>query len=177
MKKIAVLVGALSLTLVWMFFPRSTSRANKIVTIDGSENAQAIPDRVAYSLILRLLSSAKDDNERRHIRSYISRMGFQNMDDVRILSTTAENFRMKVADLDSRIAEIRKAEVNAKINRRSEIQRQLSELQMRMDAIVDEAIQSLSRSLSKPGHVQLQNFMNSQFKAKVKLQINRTDSR
>ena len=87
MKRTMILPIAIvvSIGAVWMLSPRGISGARKTDLVDGSHDPKAIPDRIAYSLMLRLVSGGKDETEKRYIQSYISQMGIKNQEDIRIL--------------------------------------------------------------------------------------------
>jgi len=161
---VAVTVGA-----VWMLSLRSNSEARKMDLIDGGRDQNAIPDRIAYSLMLRLISGARDENEKRYVQSYVARIGIHDKDDVRVLSATADKFKQKVQELDAEVTELKQTESENRTERLPSTQHQLRELRLRFDAAIQEAIASLSHDMSKRGFAQLKQFMNGEFKSKVKL--------
>lgn len=174
MKRTIILPIAIvvSIGAVWMLSPRGISGARRTQVIDGSHDPKAIPDRIAYSLMFRLISGAKDETQERYIQSYIGQMGIKDKEDIRILSATAERFKQQVDELDARVSAIKKLESESRAQRLPETQQQLRQLRAQFDAAVEEAISSISDDMSKPGLDQLKRFMNLKFKAKVKL---RTD--
>src|SRR5207244_821799 len=56
--------------------------------IDGAANPELIPDRVAYSLLFRLIANRKTAEEKSHIRAYIRQIGLADSD-ITQLSMTA----------------------------------------------------------------------------------------
>lgn len=165
---------AVSVSAVWMLSPRGISGTRRTDLVDGSRDPKAIPDRIAYSLMFRLIAGAKDENEKRYIQSYIGRMGIQDKEDVRILSATADKFKQKVNDLDAKVTAIKKPESEARAKRLPDAQQQLRELRAQFDAAVEEAIASLSHDMSKAGLAQLKRFLDLEFKTKVKLRTEGT---
>jgi hypothetical protein len=140
---IVVSIGA-----VWTLSPRGISGTRKTDVVDGSHNPKAIPDRIAYSLMLRLIT---------------------DQEDIRILSATAEKFKQKVDELDAKVSAIKKLESESRAPRLPETQQQLRQFRAQFDGAVEEAVSSISHDMSKPGLDQLKHFMDLKFKAKVKL--------
>ena len=164
---------AVSVSAAWMLSPRG-AESRRTDLVDGSQDPTRIPDRIAYSLMLRLISGAKDEKEKRYIRSYITRMGIQDAEDLRILSATADNFKQKIEELDAKVTAIKKPENEGGAQRVPHAQQQLRQLRSQFDTAVEEAIASLSRDMSKPGLAQLKQFMDLEFKTKVKLRTEGT---
>lgn len=148
----------------------STTRANNFTVIDGANNAELIPDRVAYSLLFRLLSSPRNDFERSHINSYVADIGFENDADSAVLLSAAVNHKRRVDALDMHVNGIKEKERNHNAPRPPETQLVLRKLQPQYDLVTDETVASLSSALSASGQATLQRFMDERFKKKVKLQ-------
>lgn len=119
MKRAIILPIAIvvSISAIWMLSPRGISGARKTDLVDGSQDPKAIPDRIAYSLMFRLISGAKDETEKRYIQSYIVQMGIKDKEDLRILSATAERFKQRVDELDAKVGAIKKLESESRTQR------------------------------------------------------------
>ena len=61
MKRMIILPIAIvvSIGAVWGLAPRGISGARKIDLVNGSHDSKAIPDRIAYSLMFRLISGGR----------------------------------------------------------------------------------------------------------------------
>lgn len=147
--------------------------------IDGAKNPELIPDRVAYSLLFRVLTGGKRPESRARIRSYVRQFGTgvqgcedtscskrMAADDVDAVFAAADEFQPRVAALDQRAAEIKK---NNWSNRTPEVTAQLAQLQRQKDALMDEFAASLSRRLSPGGLNRLRAHVEWRIKTRTKM--------
>jgi hypothetical protein len=171
MKKLILLGLAASLALV-AFHTSSFNKpvgASEIAIIDGAERPEMIPDRVAYSLLFRLLSSGRNETEKQHLKSYIARIELSSDDDINALFSAAAEYARRVNSLDVRVNAIKEQENHHQARRSPTTQQLLQEMQAQYDLTIDEIVNSLSKKLSKDGEVKLNLFMDQRFKKNVKL--------
>ena len=95
--------------------------------IDGAVHPELIPDRVAYSLVFRLIANRRTAEEKSRIRAYIRHIGFADAD-VDGLIAAADEFHQNVSPLD---AEARQIKINNRGNASPEVKAHLRELQSR----------------------------------------------
>lgn len=147
--------------------------------IDGAKNPELIPDRVAYSLLFRVISGRRDPQSKARLRSYIRQIGTgvkgcaeadcskrMNDADVDALVAAADEFEQQVAVLDQQAAEIKKAHWS---NRTPEIMEQLTQLQRRKDAIVGQIVAALPKRLSAGGLNRLRAHVEGRIKTRTKI--------
>ena len=148
--------------------------------IDGAKNPELIPDRVAYSLLFRVISGRQNEADRERVRSYVRQFGtgvkgcddnkdcskrMSNADVDAILAAAAE-YQGRVAALDQQAGEIKK---NNWSNRTPEIMAQLTQLQRQKDAVIDEFVASMPKRLSPGGLKRLRDHVEGRVKVKTKI--------
>lgn len=149
--------------------PRMAANVNQPSLIDGGRNPESIPDRVAYSLMLRFVSSPRGEEEKRYLDAYIAQIGFENESDANVLLSAADEYGRRVGEVDSKVNVIKEQEGRGTGGRRA-VQDRLSELWAINDSITDDAINSLSSRLSGDGLAKLRRFIDGRVKRNVKLQ-------
>ncbi len=170
MKKLAILLLAtgLAIALVQYVDAPKSAEANAAENPPPSATAsETIPDRIAYSLLLRLVSELSDNQNERQARAYVNRIGFENESDVQALFAVAKEFRERVSHLDAQVKASKEGNI-AGSNRK-----ELGELRSHYETAVDECIKSLFERVSEKDAAKLRDFMETTFKPKVKL---RSDS-
>lgn len=139
--------------------------ADPLGTIDGAKNPELIPDRVAYTLLFRLIANRQTDVEKNRIRAYIRQLGFGNTD-INALLAVAEEFQQRVGLLDQQAKEIKD---RSRINPNPMMAVQLILLQQRKEVIVDELLASLPHRMSADGIEKVRQHINEHVKRNVKL--------
>jgi hypothetical protein len=145
-------------------------------TIDGRRTPEKIPDRVAYSLVFRLISSYKDETEKQRIKSYISYMGVDKEADVNTIFAIAEEYKQQMSTVDAEVQTIKGRENPSNPHRSAEAQARLLQLRAKRDAIVEKTVSSLSQRLSKEGAEKVRLFINEQAKRKIKMRPSKSPS-
>lgn len=152
---------------------------------DGDGNPELIPDRVAYSLLLRLIANRQTIDERGRIRSYIRGMGLGRQSckgcpkpagadeaeddrDIDALIALAEEFHRRVSVLDQQAKEIK---LRARTAPEPQVMAQLAQLQRQKEAIVDEVIAALPARLSAGGLESTRRHVNGRVKARIKMDV------
>lgn len=166
MKKLALLLLATCLAIALFRYvdsPKSAELNLSKKPAPLSTTSETIPDRLAYSLLLRLVSTLSDGQNERQARAYVNRIGFDNERDVRALFAVAMEFRDRVSELDAQVKAIREG------NRAGSSREALGEFRSRYETTVDESVKSLFGRLSEKNAAKLRDFMETAFKPKVKL--------
>lgn len=131
--------------------------------IDGSATPALIPDRVAYSLLFRLLSNRHTEAEKTRIRAYAKQMDLRDVDS---LLAVVEDFERRVGILDRKAQRIH--ERNGP-NLDSHALTQLNELQRRKEEIVAEIVASLPDRLGADSMEKLRRHVNERVKPRVRM--------
>lgn len=157
-------------------------------TIDGLKTPEAIPDRVAYMLLFRLISNRQGENADRRVRSYVRQMGLGKQPqiscppsnaleqndyvtvgseeaDIDVFIAAAELFKQRVSVLDNQAKEIKD---RTWPNPSKEVTDQLTVLQRQKEAIADEIIASLPNRLSNGGKEVIARHINLRVKRLTK---------
>lgn len=142
---------------------------NAPASIDGSKSPEMIPDRVAYSLMLRLISSPRTETERRHIKAYIAQIGIESDADIIVLQAVAEQFSRQADIIDSEVKALKVKESQSNSRRAVATQNRLNQLREQLDSVTIDAIQSLRSRLSGNGLDRLQQFVNSRVKRNIRM--------
>lgn len=132
--------------------------------VDGAVNPGLIPDRVAYSLLFRLIANRHTEIEKARIRAYIRQIGITDSDSERLMAA-AEEFQQRVGLLDAQAKQIK---LNSGRSPGSEVRGQLVPLQRQKDAIVDEIAASLVSRLTGDGMNRVRLHIGERVKRHVK---------
>ena len=147
-------------------------------TVNGATSPDMIPDRVAYSLVFRLISSQHGDEARQRIRSYVRQLGLgkktcetstlpgSDESDIEAFLAAADEYGQRVGILDRQVKEIKDRNWP---NPSPQVMLQLEQLQKRKEAIADEIINSLSRRISKDGLMAVRTSIGDRVKHRVKI--------
>jgi hypothetical protein len=150
--------------------------------IDGSKNPELIPDGVAYSLLFRFVSNARGEEAQKRVRHYVRQMGLGDQScylcsgqdkerrgherDLDAFLAAAAEFRERVAPLDQRAVEIRRAHWP---NYGPEVKAELTRLQRRKEALVAELVASLPGRLTAVGLENVRKHVNERMKRRIKM--------
>jgi hypothetical protein len=150
-------------------------------TIDGAKNPEKIPDRIAYTILFRLIGGRDTEEEKNRMRSYIKQMlGCKSCSKEKVteeelqayngridaIVNAAEEFYQRVGALDKQVQEINKDNWP---NYSPEKKAQLTGLQRQKEAIVDEITTGLLNKLDKEGKDKLRKHINERVKHKIKI--------
>jgi 2',3'-cyclic-nucleotide 2'-phosphodiesterase (5'-nucleotidase family) len=133
-------------------------------TISGAIDKNLIPDHAAYTIFLRFAAHQNQANKP-VVRSYFKFNGFGDADIAAILAV-AEDFRQRVAVLDSEVRQIKDRNWP---NPDPSVMAQLSQLQQQKEAIVSELVNSLPTRLSSQGQERMNHLIKDRIKAKMKI--------
>ncbi len=179
---LSVLVGAgLIMTGGWKGKAKSvaTTRAVPVSTVnaaskqtsgvvDGAVNPELIPDRVAYSLVFRLIANRQIAEEKSRIRAYIRQMGLSDADTDGLIAA-AEEFQQRVGELDAQAKQIK---ASNRGNSSAQLTAHLVQLQHQKEAIVDHIVVRLPLRLSGDGLGKLRQHVIERVKRHVKFRPN-----
>jgi hypothetical protein len=171
MKKLAVLLAVAVLTAVAVHTStlKTATGATKPPVIDGAQRPGMIPDRVAYALMLRLISSPKSAPEKRHVSAYVDQIGFDSDADVNALLGAAASYQQRIGVVDAKVNVIKEQEARSGSGRSLATQNTLLQLRAQSDSIADDTISYLSSKLSKDGLIKLRRFVDTRVKTRIKL--------
>jgi acetylornithine deacetylase/succinyl-diaminopimelate desuccinylase-like protein len=136
--------------------------------IDGAVHPDLIPDRVAYSLMFRLIANRQTTEEKSHIRAYIRHIGLADAD-VDGLIAAAEEFQQRVSQLDGEAKQIKAS------NRGSvgvQLKAHLDQLQRQKEAIADHSVVRLPLRLSSDAIRKLKQHVAEHVKQRVRVRVN-----
>jgi hypothetical protein len=160
-------------------------------TIDGAKNPELIPDKVAYSILFRLIADRKTPEEKARIESYIRTMlnigckscgllvengkvqneaqpgrnAEQEQTDINAVIATAEEFNQQVVMLDNQAKDIKE---HRRDNPQIAVGR-LTALQAQKDTLVENKAAALINRLGLVSKGKLQSFVNEKLKQKIKI--------
>jgi hypothetical protein len=149
--------------------------------IDGEKAPDKIPDKVAYTLLLRFLANRKTEAEKNSARSYLRMIfGCDTCPDksmtkeqrvaahanIEKLLAAAEDFDVQNRPFDDQAKKIRE---RAGSNRDLSVRTQLKNLQTKKEALVTQIMSSLPDRLGADGAERLHRFITEQFKRRVKI--------
>jgi hypothetical protein len=143
-------------------------------TIHGDKNPELIPDRVAFNLFFRTLSSANGIPgvyNQPFLGKVSKEMGLDSSVTTR-LKLIVDEYQAGVHALDARAREIKDQHWPEPSQA---AMRELEELQSRKDAIVDGLISSLSVKLGVNEAERVRRYINQSFKTKIKIAPPPTD--
>jgi len=153
-------------------FQQKAARQDLPGTIDGAANPSAISDRVAYQMLFySLYVRPRAGLEKRRALAAAASNNELNDTEIDALLAAAEEFQSRVSVLDRKAAEIKDRHWP---NPSAEVMAQLTELQRRKEAIIDEIIDSLPNRLGADGAAKLHNHVNDRVKRKIKISPGRT---
>lgn len=152
-------------------------------TIDGAKNPEMIPDRIAYMLLFRFISThRKNETEQKQIREYVRQIGLGKQhrcpqsvvpddcslpnvgagdSDIDALIAAAESFQQQVSVLDAQAKDIKD---QTWPNPSPEVIAQLTLLQRQKETLADEIIASLPSQLSPGGLQRVIHHINQRVK-------------
>lgn len=146
-------------------------------TINGALNPELISDKVAYSMLFRLVADRPTQEEQNSIRSYLRQAGLgcqtcgatptgAEEAEIEAIIAAAEEFHRRVSLLDNQADEIKN---RTWPNPSAEVMMQLRQLDAQYEAIVTETIASLPARLGASGIRKLQRHVSEGMKRKIKV--------
>lgn len=161
--------------------PEPLQRKDPEGIIDGARNPEKIPDRVAYTLLLRFLSNRKTEIEKNTARTYL-RMIFgcelcpessstkqqrrASKENAEKLLALAEEFETQITPLDN---DARVTRGVGLLNLNEGAKTKLKKLQAKKEDLVTQLMRTFPNRLGSEGAKKLHDFVTQSFKRKVKI--------
>lgn len=139
----------------------------------GSSNPQLISDRIAYTMILRLLSShGNDPTKIKRLRGYVQQnLGINEPSDVLAVFRLAVDFKQRNSPLDNQVNSIKEsyhALGHPTISQTD--QQRLDRLKQDKERVVDDLIADIPRRMSVNGKNRLNQSIQERVKSKIRMQ-------
>ena len=161
--------------------PISSDSLQQGTVVDGAQHPDAVPDKLAYTLLFRFLSGRNTEADKNRARSYLKmvfgcdtcpnaamtkqqRAGIHTK--IEALITMAEQFERENRPFDDEAKNLRQ---NAGLSRDAITRSRLKALQDKKEALVQKLIDSLRTQLGAEGAGAVHSFMLDQLKRKVKI--------
>lgn len=139
----------------------------------GQNNPLLISDRVAYTMVFRLLSSHKNDpTQIKRLRAYIRQnLGITQESDITAVFSLASNFKQRISPLDNQITAIkdRYHVLGHPPYSQADLQR-FATLKQNKERVVDSLITDIPRRMSTEGRNKLNQRIQDHVKARIKIQ-------
>ena len=85
-----------------------TNHETQFATVNSGQNSELIPDRIAYLMVFRLLSSYKNEAERNRLRGYVQQnLGITDNNEIEAVFRLADDFKQRTTPLDNQINAIK----------------------------------------------------------------------
>lgn len=134
-------------------------------------NPQIVPDRIAYLMVLRLLSSYKDEMERKRLRSYVKQvLGITDDNEIEAVFQLASDFKQRVLPVDNQINSIKDRYHPTHPPFSNDDRKKLDKLKKDKDKIVDDLIRDLPNRLTPNAKDKLHRNIQEKVKGKIKMQ-------
>lgn len=139
----------------------------------GSSNPQLISDRVAYTMVLRLLSSHENDPAKiKRLRGYVQQnLGITDTSDILAVFRLALDFKQRNRPLDNQVNSIKERYHTLGHPTVSQAdQQRLDRLKQDKQRVVDDLIADIPRRMSANGKNRLNQSIQERVKAKIRMQ-------
>ncbi len=137
----------------------------------AGNNSQLIPDKVAYLMVFRLLSSHKNDAEKKQLRGYIRQiLGIGDDGDAEAVFQLANDFKRRVKPFDNQINSIKDRYHPAHPPLSIADEQRMKRLLRDKEKAVDDLVADIPRRLSAAGKDRLNQSIQERVKAKIKMQ-------
>lgn len=159
-----------STTLFNVKNPSVDSHRNRIF---DSNNPQIISDRVAYTMVLRLLSSHGNDSAKiKRLRGYIEQnLGINDPSDILAVFRLAVDFKQRNKPLDNQVNTIKERYHTLGHPMISQAdQQRLDRLKQDKEKVIDDLIADIPRRMSANGKNRLNQNVQERVKSKVRMQ-------
>jgi len=165
--------------------PAKSSAQDPEEVIDGDKSPDKIPDKVAYTLLLRFLGDRKTEAEKSSARSYLRMIfGCDNCPgtsmtkeqraaaqaNIEKLLAIAQNFESQIFPVDNEARKIREMGIP---NLDQLAKTRLRKLQAKKEEVVKQIMADLPARLGPEGAGKLHGFITEQFKRRVKLHLSK----
>lgn len=147
-----------------------SSNLAKFATVDSEQNSELIPDRVAYMMVFRLLSSHKNDAERKRLRGYVQQnLGIIDDNEIEAVFRLADDFKQRTLPVDNQINSIKDRYHPTHSPFSNDDRKKLEKLKKDKEKIVDDLVADIPRRLSASGKEKLHRNLQERVKQKIKI--------
>ncbi len=134
-------------------------------------NPELISDRVAYTMVFRLLSSHKNDAERKRLRGYVQQnLGITDNNEIEVIFRLANDFKQRTIPVDDQVKLIKERYHPSHSSYSNDDQKQLEKLKKEKEKIVNDLIADIPRRLSADAKDKLHRSIQERVKQKIKIQ-------
>jgi hypothetical protein len=139
----------------------------------GANNPQLISDRVAYTMVLRLLSSHGNNPVKiKRLRGYIEQnLGITDLRDVLAVFRLASDFKQRNEPLDNQVNAIKERYHALGHPAMSQTdQQRIDRLKQDKERVIDDLIVDIPRRMSANGNNRLNQSIQERVKSKIRIQ-------
>jgi len=142
----------------------------QLSAVSGENNPELIPDRIAYTMIFRLLSSHKNDAERKRLRGYVQQnLGITDNNEIEAVFRLADDHKQRTLPIDSQINSIKDRYHPSHSPYSNDDRKQIEKLMKDKEKIVNDLISDIPRRLSANGKDKLHRSIQERVKQKIKI--------
>lgn len=150
--------------------PKSAINKLQAATATNPTNPELIPDRIAYMMVFRLLSSHRNESDRKRLRPYIKQiLGITNNNDIEEVFRLADDFKRLTLPIDSQINSIKERYHPAHSPFNNDDRQELNKLKKDKEKIVDDLMDDIPRRLTANGKNKLHRNIQERVKQKIKV--------
>lgn len=150
---------------------KSPDGAAEATPVGGENNPLLIPDNVAYMIVFRLLSSHKNEPERRRLHGYVRQnLGITDDKEIEAVFRLADDFKRRVIPVDDQINSIKERYHPSHMPFSRDDRKELEKLKKNKEKIVGELLADIPRRLSANGKDKLHKNIQERVKKKIKPQ-------
>jgi hypothetical protein len=148
-----------------------TNHETQFAAVNSGQNSELIPDRIAYLMVFRLLSSYKNEAERNRLRGYVQQnLGITDNNEIEAVFRLADDFKQRTIPLDNQINAIKDRYHPTHSPFNNDDRKKLEKLKKDKEKIVDDLIRDLPNRLSANGKDKLHRNIQEKVKQKIKMQ-------
>jgi len=148
----------------------SANHETQLATVSGENNPELIPDRIAYTMIFRLLSSYKNDAERKRLRGYVQQnLGITDNNEIEAVFRLADDHKQRTLPIDSEINAIKDRYHPSHSPYSNDDRKQIEKLKKNKEKIINDLISDIPRRLSANGKDKLHRSIQERVKQKIKI--------
>lgn len=149
---------------------QSANNEPQFAPVSVENNPQLIPDRVAYLLVFRLLSSHKNDTERKRLRGYVRQnLGITDDNEIEAVFRLADDFKQRTIPIDNQINSIKEHYHPSHSSFSNDDRKKLDKLKKDKEKIVNDLVADLPRRLNQNSKDKLHRNLQERVKQKIKI--------
>lgn len=146
-------------------------KETQLITVSGENNPALISDRVAYTMVFRLLSSHKNLAELTRLRGFVKQnLGITDNNEIEALFRLADDFKQRTMPIDSQISFIKQRYHPNHLLLSNDDQQQLNKLKKDKEKIVDDLAAEMPRRMGQNGNNKFYHGIQEHVKQKIRIQ-------